>query len=81
MMGHPPEAVTLLDLVEAIDGPLAAGIPLKDNFPADAGDRLQAALDRITESTREQLQAIHLSDLMFDVPVDPCVLRLRQPAV
>ena len=81
VMGRPPEAISLLDLIEAIDGPLATGLPMKGNFPADAGDRLQAVLDRITECTRAHLRAIHLSDLMCDSPGSDDALRLRQPVV
>jgi Rrf2 family protein len=64
VLDREPEEITLLDLIEAIDGPLAAGLPLKNNFPGEAGERLQGALDRITQDTRRQLQAIRLRDLM-----------------
>lgn len=58
------DEITLLDLIEAVDGPLAAGLPLKCNFPNGAGERLQIALERITQDTRRQLQGIRVCDLM-----------------
>jgi predicted butyrate kinase (DUF1464 family) len=51
-------------MIEAVEGPLGSGLPLKSNFPEDAGDKLQAALNQIADQTRRQLAAIKLSDLM-----------------
>jgi Rrf2 family transcriptional regulator, cysteine metabolism repressor len=63
-LGRRPEEISLLEVVEAVDGPLCASLPLKGNFPARAGERLQEALGRIAEVTRRQLEAVKVTDLM-----------------
>jgi len=59
-----PEEISLLDLVEAIDGPLAAGMPSNVMFPEDSGVMLRETLTRIVDNTREQLAAIRLTHLL-----------------
>ena len=59
-----PEAISLLEMIEAIDGPMTSGVPMKNNFPGQTGDKLQMALHHIAEQTRKQLEAIRLSDLI-----------------
>jgi Rrf2 family protein len=63
MLDRRPEEITLLEVVEAIDGPLTAALPLRNNFPHQAGDRLYDVLRDITDETRGKLRAIKLSDL------------------
>jgi Rrf2 family protein len=63
------DEISLLDVIEAVDGPLAAGLPLKNNFPGDAGERLQCYLDQIADSTRRQLSSIKLADLLPQLEV------------
>jgi Rrf2 family protein len=79
VLDRSPEETTLLDLIEAVDGPLAAGLPAKGNFPGNAGERLQKALERVTQDTRRQLQAIRLSDLMSPSPDGECIVCSRAP--
>jgi Rrf2 family protein len=64
MLGRRPEEITLLEVIEAIDGPLTAGLPLKASFPQFAGEQLQSALASIADATRRHLQQIKLSDLV-----------------
>lgn len=59
-----PKEITLLDLVEAIDGPLTPSIPPMNTLPLDSAEMLRNAMRTITESTRRQLAAITLSDLV-----------------
>ncbi len=65
-----PEDITLLEVIEAIDGPLGVSLPQKANYPAGVGERLQEALARIADETRRQLERIRLSDLV--VSSDSC---------
>ena len=64
MLDREPEKISLLEMIEAIDGPMGSGVPLKNNFPEEAGEKLQSALHQIAEQTRKQLDTIRLSDLM-----------------
>lgn len=59
-----PSEITLLDLVEAIDGPLVPSVPSMNSLPADSAEMLRTAMQQITETTRHQLAAITLSDLV-----------------
>jgi Rrf2 family protein len=65
-----PEDITLLEVIEAVDGPLGASVPRKANYPVETGDRLHEALARIADETRRQLARIRLSDLV--VSSAPC---------
>lgn len=60
---RPADEISLLELIEAVDGPIAAGLPTNLTFP-DASDRmLRDTLDQITDSTRQQLDRLTLSQL------------------
>jgi Rrf2 family transcriptional regulator, cysteine metabolism repressor len=63
-----PEEISLLDVIEAIDGPLSTMVPTSDGEPSDSEAKLREALEQITSSAREQLQAIKLIDLMTTPP-------------
>ncbi len=65
-LGRCPEDISLLEVLEAVDGPLSSTLPLKTSFEPIVGERLQTALDRITDLTRQQLQSIRISHLMPD---------------
>ena len=64
-----PNEITLLEAIEAIDGPLVASLPMKSGFPDPAGERVQAALQSIAESVRSRLDAVKFSDLT-EAPAD-----------
>ncbi len=59
-----PDQVSLLDVIEAIEGPLTSALPSADGAaPYEA--KLRKALDQITCTMRQQLAAIKLSDLLM----------------
>lgn len=64
MLGRQADEISLLDMIEAVDGPLGAALPGKGAFPEESADRLQEALKRIAAQVRSQLASIKLSDLM-----------------
>lgn len=64
MLIRAPEKISLLDVIEAIEGPLDSKLPL----PAAPDDitqvNLQKALQDVTATAREQLEAIKISHLI-----------------
>jgi len=61
-----PSEISLLEIIEAIDGPLNSKPALHDELPQDFHDRLRTALDQVCDSTRAQLDKIKLSSLLVD---------------
>lgn len=61
---RPAEEISLLDVIEAIEGPLEAGDAADDGYPAESQEKLHEALRQITHSAREQLEAIKFSQLL-----------------
>jgi Rrf2 family protein len=58
-----PSTVSLLELVEAVEGPMTAKLPAS-GFSPESQETLQRALQKIADITREQLAAIKLSHLL-----------------
>ena len=64
------EDISLLDLIEAIDGPLIAMLPDPDEGASATSEaRLREALDHVNTSVRRQLQAVRISDLLSSQPL------------
>jgi Rrf2 family protein len=64
-LGRDPQEISLLDVVEAIEGPLAGPDKLEEaGFPDDSDRKLVEALNQITDSVRRDLQAIRLAQLI-----------------
>jgi Rrf2 family protein len=61
---RPPEQISLLEVIEAIEGPFGAGSASNPILPEDGQPRLQEALRSITEMSRSQLEAIKFSQLL-----------------
>jgi Rrf2 family protein len=65
-----PEEISLLDVIEAIDGPLNTTLPSSNVAELSACEtRLHEALEQVTVNVRRQLQAIKLSDLLSSKPL------------
>ncbi|MEL7087563.1 MAG: Rrf2 family transcriptional regulator [Planctomycetota bacterium] len=64
-----PADISLLQIIEAIDGPIQAEVP-GDGFADEASDHavnaLQAACDRSVHFLRSQLSAVTVADLIDD---------------
>jgi Rrf2 family protein len=69
-LSRSPEAISLLEVIEAIDGPLeTAGESSATDEPADVQQLLQTALRQVTSTARQQLESIKLSQLLPPPPL------------
>lgn len=70
-LARKPSEISLLDVIEAIEGPLTTVLPVEASLPDASHSRLTAALDQVAASQRKQLAAIKLSELLPDAPARP----------
>lgn len=61
---RPADQISLLDVIEAIEGPYEAD----GGVTVESLDKLREALDEVTKTTRGQLEAIKLSHLLPPPP-------------
>ena len=61
---RPPHEVSLLEVIEAIEGPLNTGEPVQEGQSQESQLRLQEALQQVTDNSRRQLEGIKLSQLL-----------------
>lgn len=61
---RPPEQISLLEVIEAIDGPIGAEGNTDSEFATGPQPKLLDALRDITETSRRQLDAIKFSQLL-----------------
>ena len=59
-----PDEISLLDVIEAVEGPIVAALPTKDKFPDQTGKRLFDVLQGIADNARRELQGVKISDLV-----------------
>jgi Rrf2 family protein len=63
-LARPASAVSLLEVIEAVDGPILGQSPLNDDQRNSALDRkLQNVCQQSADVMRRQLERVHLSDL------------------
>lgn len=58
------EHVSLLEIIEAIEGPITSSIPCTAGLPDEAQAKLGQAMASVTENIRRELAAIKLSQLL-----------------
>lgn len=58
-----PDKISLLQVIEAIEGPLDKGPALGDDFPANARDTLLQALSQADTALTQTLGSVTLADL------------------
>jgi Rrf2 family protein len=59
-----PEDISLLEIIEAIEGPITPMIPVAQGLLASSKSKLEGALTSITETARKELEAIKLAHLL-----------------
>ncbi len=59
-----PDDVSLLDVIEAVEGPLVTALPAVEGFPVRARSKLQRALREVTDVARRELDAVKLAHLL-----------------
>ena len=64
MLARKPGQISLLDVIEAIDGPMQSNVPLGEGLPKNSKARLERALTDITETARQEFEAIKLAHLL-----------------
>jgi Rrf2 family protein len=68
-LSRPADQITLLEVIEAIEGPLQSeGESLVAEGPGEMNNKLQVALQQVTRTARQQLEAIRLSALLPPPP-------------
>jgi Rrf2 family transcriptional regulator, cysteine metabolism repressor len=64
-MARAPKEVTLLQVVEAVDGPIRGELTFQQGVkPGDLDRRLQAVCNEVADRYRSQLQKVRLSELI-----------------
>ena len=63
-LDRPANEISLLDLIEAVDGPVLEHAPLAEGLPPELVDQLSAALKEVSAVTRRQLSAIKIASLV-----------------
>lgn len=59
-----PEEISLLELIEAIDGPMNASLPVNEGLSAESKHKLESAMTGVTARARRELDAVKLADLL-----------------
>jgi Rrf2 family protein len=67
-LGRSPEEISLLDVIEAIDGPLEAYHPPCEGLSPESRRQLSSALQKVTTASRQQLADIKLAVLHVGEP-------------
>lgn len=76
---RPADQISLLEVIEAIEGPYDSTLEMGEGIPELSHIKLRDALDQVTTTTRRQLEAIKLSQLLKP-PADSSSLSEPQAA-
>ena len=64
LLRRQPAEISLLDVIEAVDGPLEFPLHMGGGLPEKAKAKLECALGAVAASTRRELQAVTLAHLL-----------------
>ncbi len=62
-LARPAEAISVLEVIEAVQGPLASGLLGVEWLPAPARSMLEELFGEVTNTTRDRLAAMTLAEL------------------
>lgn len=59
-----PTEISLLDVIEAVDGPMESALQVHEGLPEESRTKLECALQRVAELARRELRGITLANLL-----------------
>jgi Rrf2 family protein len=59
-----PDEISLLDIIEAVDGPMSTKLPFADGMANECQCRLRDALYSVASTARQQLQDVKVAHLV-----------------
>lgn len=65
-LGRSPEKISLLDVIEAVRGPVASNFPIHDGLPDELKLKLERTFSGVADYTRQELGAVTLAHLMAE---------------
>ena len=64
-LARPAAKITMLDVIEAVEGPMVRPLGLKENAPKDKfSTKAEQAYGKVIAHTRDELKKVKLSDLI-----------------
>ncbi len=64
MLERAPDEISLLDIIEAVDGPMNTRLPFAERLPNESQTRLRNAIQSIASTARQQLQDVKVASLI-----------------
>jgi Rrf2 family protein len=63
-LARPASKITMLEVIEAVDGPIRGQAPLAETSQGGIDPRLQAICNHAADQVRRQLEKVRISDLV-----------------
>ncbi len=63
-LGRNPADMSLLEVIEADDGPMTSMLPIHEGLPQGSKTKLECALKEVAELVRRELEAVKLAHLL-----------------
>jgi len=64
VLGRAPDDASLLEVIEAVEGPVATVLPVVEGFSVRTRSKLKRALEEVTDVARRELDAVKLAHLL-----------------
>jgi Rrf2 family transcriptional regulator, cysteine metabolism repressor len=64
MLDRSPSEISLLEVIEAVDGPLISSFPIQEGLPEGSRTKLECALREVTEIARQELRSVKIAHLL-----------------